>query len=1081
VINSTGNYTNTIGPINDSVDVTIKDNITLSYRCKPGRYWVEKFTIRNTTLISETANITVFIDVPISASNNADILTTGSGSFNGQLPINSTTYQSFYFNTSLVPSATGIKINLTGWLSTQDVDLFLLDNSSTPILKAKSINTTTTESLLYSYLPQEKMWEIRIYGNSTSNASYSGNIIFTTLNVTNTSYSSQQISSINFGNMNASETKQINITLKNEGNLNLSSVTESKELYISRMFGGSGPKNFTLLIPNSSIVSRIKVSLNWTGGSNYSFKIYNQNDSLLLTSANKRLNANKTGVMQEEYNETTNIGSTANLWKFGVFNSSANDTDSFNLTVYVHVSPSNWITTNYTTMTFNSTDNNNYTVVVNFTVQNNSLDGSYEGYINYLDNNGVGIRIPISLNVRAPMLVVNNSLSSLISTINESYGINHTRSVNFFLNNTGYYNLSLTLTNSFGILTCFSGGCSGYFANLNYNQTTFINNYSSRVLNVNITYNSSMPVGVYEGWILINGSNSPVSLSSHPYETFNLTLRLNLVRELDVRNYGLTSSAGNDNIIGNASAAENITLNFKVYYINGTEIENQNALSASNFTVWLTHKNMSSYRIPTSGSLSLYNGTTPIYTADYNLLATVPANKPGGTYDVHLVANYTKSASAVYGGEGVNQTLVINNSALKLTCVSCPSSLTNGSGSVYNISVKNYGWATAYSEKIRFIKGTRISSVTSPGKSANCPIDDMTNENITLASIGANGTTCYIWWTITASTTSGDGTSIVNGTNAAYFDSYLPVPITVTREEEEETTTTASSSDGDGETTTTIAASTVTLKYLNITSYPSTVSIPQGGNKTENVIVKNINNTLAQQVNLTVQDIDSAWFSVNPSTKVKIENSTNRTYSVNFSIPENATVKDYTGKFSAYSFYDTDTKTFTLRVTPGAKLQSEITLNLSRYQSEFKELEIQLNESKKKGVNNTEAENLFNQLKEKLNQALNYINTSDYKSAYDLCDDIESLLNQTKTALSKGKAIGDFWKWGKWVIVAIVAVVFVIVSLYLFWPTPGFKIEKPHFLQKKEFVPEEKKEKSVLQDKFEKLKEKWKKAQEKKE
>jgi hypothetical protein len=1102
VINSYGNYTNTIGPLNatNSTNVIIIDNLIYNHLvCKPGRYWVEKFTIRNSTQTNETVNITIFIDIPISSSNpnNANILTTGIGSFYGRLPINATTYHSFYFNSSLVPNATGIKINLT-LSSSQDADLFLFDNSSTPVLKAKSINTTTTESLLYSYVPQNMMWEIRVYGNSTSEMSYNGNIIFTTLNVTNSSNSSQQVSSMNFGNMNASETKQINITLKNEGNLILSNVAESKELYFIKMFGGSGPNNFTLLVPNSSITSKVKASLNWTGSSNYSLRIYNQSDSLLVTSANKHFNANKTGVMQEEYNETTNIGSTAGLWKFEIFNSSANDADPYNITVYIYVSPSNWTVTNYTLMTINRTGNNNYAVdvQVNFTVQNISLDGSYEGYVQYLDNNGAGIKVPLSLNVRTPMLVVNNSLGSMTSTINENYGVNHTRSVNFLLNNTGYYNLSLTLTNSSGILTCFSGSCSGYFANLNYNQTTSINNYSSQVLNVNITYNTSMPVGIYEGWLFMNGSNYPTSSGSHPYETFNLTLRLNLTRDLDVRNFDIISIDG-DKIVGNASVDENVTAKFKIYYTNGTEIEAGTALNTSNFTIWLTHKNMSSFRIPsTSGSLTLYNGTNPIYidsTRTYSVNFNVPQNKPGGTYDVHAVANYTKSASAIYGGEAVNQTLIINNSAIYLSFMnSTPIYLDEITTSYYYVTATNYGTKPAMGS-ITFSNSTcqyAIFESTASSGMTNCSgtVSGGTWKEINVP----NGTTCYFAWKITTYNVSTDRSCGPDVLKITYNESNLQnVTISNLYVYDDDgggtTTTTVSSSENEGgvQDTTTITTTTTTtiptVKYLNITSYPSVVSIAQGSNKTENVTVNNINNTLTQTVNLTVLFINSTWYSIYPSSGVTIANKTSYTYNITFMIPDNTTVKDYSGKFFAESSYGGVTQAFTLRVTPGTKLQSQISANLSSYKIEIQNIEKELN--KTKNQNNTEAKNLFSQLKQKFSQASSYANQSDYRSAYDLLDDIESLLNQTKTALSLsgskgfglGINLGDLKGLSIWIIIAVVAIVAVVLG-YLFWPTSG------GFKPQKEYLPEVKKDdkKTTINEQLEKLKEKWRRAQESK-
>ena len=97
----------------------------------------------------------------------------------------------------------------------------------------------------------------------------------------------------------------------------------------------------------------------------------------------------------------------------------------------------------------------------------------------------------------------------------------------------------------------------------------------------------------------------------------------------------------------------------------GAEIEAGNALNTSNFTVWLTGINVTSYRIPSSGGLNLTNGTTggqyTYNTADHSYWVnfTVPANMPGEYYKVHVSTNYYKNRSS-HSGEGLNQTLLIN-------------------------------------------------------------------------------------------------------------------------------------------------------------------------------------------------------------------------------------------------------------------------------------------------------------------------------------------------------------------------------------------------------------------------------------
>ncbi len=1059
VKNSTGDYVSVTPTLNgtNSTEMTILDTDILfnHLRCSPGRYWIEKLTIRNTTRTNETANITVFIDLPISSSNNANILSTGVGTFGGggaKLPINASTYHSYYFNTSLVTNATGVMINLTGWSSSQDVDLFLFDNSSTPVLKAKSVNKThTVESLLYNYLPStEKMWEIRVYGNDTSTISYNGVIVFTTLNTTNYS--------IDFGVKNASDTSQFTITLKNEGNLTLSNVVESKELYHVNKFGGNSAKNFTFLVPDSSIASKVKASLNWTGGSNYSLKIYNQNDALVASSMNKYAYANVTGAMQEEYNETTSI-SAAGVWKVGVENNT-NVTDNYNVTVYTYVSPTNWTTTNYTTMTFNRTGNNNYTVDVqiNFTVQNNSMDGLYEGYIKYLDNNNVGLKIPISFNVTTPMLIVNDTLNSVMITVDENNGTSLTKSFDVLVNNTGSYGLNLDLTNSSNdTMSCVSGtGCSsGYFANFTYNSISSVSSHFSDTLSVNMTYNSSIPVGIYEGWILLNATNTTTALASHPYETFNLTFRLNLTNLLEIKNLQIISVDG-DTIVGNASQDENVTAKFKIDYVNRTEIEAKTALNTSNFTIWLVSENVSSHRIPTSGGLSLYNGTNPIYNSVdhfYSVNFTVPANSVGGRYAVHVMANYTRNPS--YGGTGTNQSLIINNTGLHMSTnatgcsfdqATCTSSfsLPNGSSNAikFYVNVSNYGPKAASSATINFSENCGGYSVAATNLEGCTGIGVGTLFTI---SPSAYSTTCLVWWTITPGSSAASACTsniIGDSTTNKWFDTHgINTSITVT-EPPTTTTTVPSSEDTDGTTggdEDEDEEEGTAAVYLEIKSYPTTLSIEQAKNTTEPVVVENINDTVDQTVTLEITGIDSSWYSLDTS-EYEIDAGEKHTYMVTFLIPENATVKDYACTFKASSSYTTVSKTFTLGVTPCPKMQEEINTSMSNYEIQISDLETLINQTRDQGKNTTIAESKFSELKDKLKQALDYRNTGDYKSAYELFDDIDTLFNETKTALEEagiptGSFLsGDWWGWGKWVVIVVVVVVVAILG-YMFWPT----------------------------------------------
>jgi len=175
-------------------------------------------------------------------------------------------------------------------------------------------------------------------------------------------------------------------------------------------------------------------------------------------------------------------------------------------------------------------------------------------------------------------------------------------------------------------------------------------------------------------------------------------------------------------------------------------------------------------------------------------------------------------------------------------------------------------------------------------------------------------------------------------------------------------------------------------------------------------------------------------------------------------------------------------KDFTLKVTPGAALQSEIKSKLSSYTNDMNNLEQEINQSKDQGYNTSEVESLLSQLKSKLDQANDYVDSGDYTSAYNLLDDIASLINQTRDGLTglpiTGKAggiLGDWWSWGKWVITVVVVVVVAVLG-YMFWPT---KLGEPKPTPIVQQVVEEKKNK--IAETFAKLKERWKKVKEKQE
>jgi len=1037
--------------------------------------------IQNITNTTENASINVEINNPISMNNTLN--STGYGTFGGSLPANANAYQYYFFNTSEVKDSTSVMVELT---SATNIDLLLYDESNN--LKAKSVNKTSTKSLVYNYLPKNETWKIVLYGNTTS-TTYGGTIVFSGLNATNTSNTAQQ-ASLDFGVSNiTSSPYQRNITMKNEVNFTLSNVVESKELYHVDWFSSSGKNNFTFLVPDYA--SNIRVYLNWTGGSNYTTNLYYPNGSLADTQT-PDYNASVIGLEQIIYVNKSDIQE--GFWKVGVINNT-NVTNAYYVESRVYMDETNWISTNYTAFTFNRTGevNSNTTFQVNFTVTNTSMNGLYEGYLRYTASSGSILEIPISVNVTVAEFSQEGNLQTSSSQINENIGANLTRTMNITFNNTGVH--SLTLDSSLN--STFLNTSSGEYIEFTYTPINSIPAADSAQLNITLTINTTKTNDatdeVYVGWIYLNATNTPSSSSGYPYPYLNLTLRVNLTNYLIVdflTPYIQTADNDPDDLAN--PGTENITIYLNVSHSNGTVIDE---LTKNNFTIWLEEKNTGILIGSSTSSLTRYNGTNPIFCpsgCDYNnryaINFTIPSNKAGGNYTVRVRADYNRSDGYSFTASNNKDSILVNNTGVALspnaTSLSVYECGSTGSIGYIDISAINYGAKTATGSLV--FSNASCTYVEITAYSNNC--SGTTTAGDTFSNIGLEGNATegcsFIWKAQSHSTNLTENkvcSSLKVTSNEPSLRNVTGITITVIDRESETTTTTTTAAttttdggEGEGEAEAEGEGEEESV-YLEIKTYPSTVSVEQGKNKTESVLVKNINDTVSQTVTLTVTGINSSWYDILISKK-KIDPEKMYTYYVTFLIPNNATVKDYACKFKASSSYDTVSKSFTLEVAPGPELQEGINVTLSDYESRISTLETQINQSRDEGKNTTIAESKLSELKDMFKQALGYRDTGDYKSAYELFDDIDILLNETRTALEEaGLPSLGWWRWGKWVVVAVVGVVALFLG-YLFWPTGGYEPGREFVLKtKKEIVKDE------LSEKYRKLKEKWSKIREKEE
>ena len=1122
VRNQSGTYINITNTLNDGS--TEEFILSIHPFCPPGKYY-GYFKLYRAGNSSDNATVYAYVDIPLSVNNTFNT-TANDAYFKGNRALNDS-YHSYYFNTSeLSENITYLTLVLTNL--DDDVDLFLFDNSGN--LQGKSIEKSTNkESIMDISLPTSPaMWEIRVYGNVSSG--YRGYLYYSTLNITNTNSPGATVGSLDFGDLDPNTTYPTtlkNYTLKNEDDRILLNVNEYPEIYHvdTWTFKNTSQDFVNFLVPN--FTQKIKVKIEWIdeNGKNitdWNLYLTDPSGTLIDNSTDKFVNSNKTNATREEfivYNGpfTTKEGS----WNISVRNvtNSTYPMSYYNVTAYILVNASSWISTNYeANFDFNSSlnrtldrsdrINNTYNVSLNLTIpEREVLDGKYEGYLKYNNTEGWVTRLPISFNISAGTLTINESLKNSTIRLTDNIGFNKTLTLNVTFNNTGSYPIYYTNSTSNYTLTLGSNNISFTVDDW---PTNPIN--ASRSGTINITFNintayTGNSIGIYRGWIFFNTTNMTLNSSSYPYKTFNLTLEVNLTNLLDVRILDFYTSDSNK-VIENISSQENITLITAVYLMNGTQLGDDNdnvvkTLYVENYTsAWITEYGVTPLNSTVNYTLTnrtqYQNPDTPSWLCDGIPLRcrvnfTVPFNRIGGSYNVSTRVNWNTDSVTLTGFGVSNDSIKVNRTGLYLTALTSmyPDLQEGGNISYLNVSVINYG----------FLKATGSISFSNTS-SCGSTITQFANENCTSFStmnLDGNGTTTclFSWKIVTVDDVSGsyDECDFTISTSDAAFNS-IPGTITVwnvsVSSSTSTSTSTSTSSTSNASTTSKVSGGT---DYLNIIDYPSSISIEQGGSKKVEITVNNTNKTLTQNMVVSVDGINSSWFSVNPSTAVKLKKGESYTFEVTFNIPNNASIGNYSAKFNATSvyinpvrptvsfIYDTVLKSFTLKVTPGEALKSEINTKLSQYKNEMNSLEEQINQSKAKNYNTSEAEDLFNQLQTKINQANTYVSNGDYNSAYNLLDGIASLINQTESALSglssiTGKASGvkgDWWSWGKWVVIVVVVIVSSVLG-YMLWPAkPGET--KPAPVTVIQGAVGEKKDK--ITETFAKLKERWKMIREK--
>jgi len=1027
VVNSTGVYTQNTTFMSGGEERSMTLVGGMEESCPPGRYW-GYVNITNSTNPNEYFALPVTINIPISENNELNT-TTGIGSFKGILPANANTYHSYYFNTSSIDNSTGVTIKLS-WSGSSDVDLFLFDSNGN--LKAKSINTGQSESLNYNYLPKNEVWEIRLYGNSSSSINYqsSGQVLFTTLNATNASNPSQQFSFIDLGEMNVSDRKNIKIKLENEGNLILNSVYQSSELYHVQTLSDSSPRNFSVRVPN--FVTKIRAEVTWTNGANYTLTLYNSNNVQIDTSTNKYTNAGVVGAPKEEYVEydpTGTIGTSSDgLWKVEIRNNTQT-TGPYNLTIKEWIDTSGWISTNYTTMTFNSSGQTNDSTIVdfNFTIQNLTLSGIYRGLLRYTTNEGAVLEIPFMVNITTAELFVNNDFYSSSIQTGDNTGFNKTITFNITINNTGNKEIVFEQDSSSQYLNY-----SSHYMEFSYDYPNTISPGNSSTLDITIiidTTKTNNAQGVYRGWILLNDTNS------HPHSTFNLSISVNLTNELNVFLRDIFTS-DDDKWIEVPSNSENFTIKAEVFYVNGSEIKD---LGLANFgSIYLKNKNYTSYRIPTSGFLSTSLYSPPIFKSSddrYWINISLPgsSSRPGGYYDIYLSTNKSVSGATLLGTTH-NGTLIINQSALYFTSVSGIISITEGTtGSEhFNLTITNYGPLEATGSLTLDWENdcSYINDVDPVSYKSGCGSKSGDGFAIQIS----EGEVCWYTFRFDAENVSSDQSCDIDVLSDAPALNSIEARVDI------ENLESTGTSDNQQQQQTTETQETEEETKVTIKDYPESLEIVQGESKSFEIKVENEGDTDQTKLKLSITGIPETWYSFTP-TELDLNAGEYDEFSVNITPSKTAPIKLYDIVFKVSNNDINITKTSTLRVLPSEEEKIKINETYEKYLGNYTSLEEKLNELLLKNYNVTELNNTLKKIKSKLNSVKNSLSKGDYFSATQTLSEVESLLLQANNLIEEAKPIGgvgillsgDFSKY-IWIIVGVVAIVIIGVLVYLLLP-----------------------------------------------
>jgi len=406
----------------------------------------------------------------------------------GRIESHAESYHYYFINTSSLENLTCLSFTLN--VSPTLLNSFLLDESG----KLKGREMGVGDENFSCELTPGKVWELRIYGNSSDPIPFYLRIDYFTINTTKPQ--------VDLGEKNLTQSEEILVEVKNEGEIEGKCWNKS-EIYKLIEFKDVGEKSFQFFLPQ--FIEKVGISLEWDGGNDYEMVVitpwqesWNSTEEFL----NYLENAEIANVSKKIYANFTDVKD-GGRWVVEVRNQT--QAANYTLRIKAWLNEEEWISSNLSRVWYyrkfgeeNSTATFNFTI----TVPRRSLSGLHEGYLLFC---GIPM-VKVKLNVTTPELVVNHTYQKAEVRVAENLGVARKYTLEVPINNSGNVELKLWSTNSTFLNN--SRYPSSYIK-FNYSHPEAIPPNSWGILAIHIYINTSTTSnkpGNYLGCIYLNST-----------------------------------------------------------------------------------------------------------------------------------------------------------------------------------------------------------------------------------------------------------------------------------------------------------------------------------------------------------------------------------------------------------------------------------------------------------------------------------------------------------------------------------------------------------------------------------------------